>query len=305
MYRNAFFTGTNGGELQLDSGEEVLRNNFGIIRVFRLIDSELYEIIDSQNTGRGYNYSLPENTEEKIFYAQLMAREISETGDEDILASTWSDPVQIKVFMPENILPVAMAQAGIFIEGQGIFSDRVDYAKTGDQVTYTATESTDPDGDDSALTYSWRILDSRGSEINLLGDKTMKSFKRTYNEPGTYTAILTVTDVRGGVSTWQAVVIVTAGAGYGAEVEESGISTNMLIGGAALGVLALFGGARALSSMRSGGDEFNDMFEEETVVPGPLELQCPTCGGLISVTTTQRPIQVGCPMCQAQFVIRE
>ena len=305
LYRNAFFTGTNGGELQLDSGEEVLRNKFGIIRVFRLIDSELYEIIDSQNTGRGYNYSLPENTEEKIFYAQLMAREISDTGNDDILASTWSDPVQIKVLMPENILPVAMAQAGIFIEGQGIFSDRVDYAKTGDQVTYTATESTDPDGDDSALTYSWRILDSRGSEINLLGDKTMKSFKRTYNEPGTYTAILTVTDVRGGVSTWQAVVIVTAGAGYGAEVEEGGISTNMLIGGAALGVLALFGGARALSSMRGGGDEFDDMFEEETVVPGPLELQCPSCGGLISITTTQRPIQVGCPMCQSQFVIRE
>ena len=305
LYRNAFFTGTNGGELQLDSGEEVLRNNFGIIRVFRLIDSQLYEIIDSQNTGRGYNYSLPENTEEKIFYAQLMAREISDTGDDDILASTWSDPVQIKVFMPENILPIAMAQAGIFIEGQGIFSDRVDYAKTGDQVTYTATESTDPDGDDSALTYSWRILDSRGSEINLLGDKTMKSFKRTYNEPGTYTAILTVTDVRGGVSTWQAVVIVTAGAGYGDSVEESGIPTNTLIGGAALGVLVLFGGARALSSMRGGGDEFDDMFEEETVAPGPLELQCPSCGGLISITTTQRPIQVGCPMCQSQFVIRE
>ena len=305
LYRNAFFTGANGGELQLDSGEEVLRDKFGIIRVFRLIDSELYEIVDSQNTGRGYNYTLPENTEEKVFYAQLMAREISDTGDDDILASSWSDPVQVKVFMPENILPVAMAQAGIFIEGQGIFSDRVDYAKTGDQVTYTAAESTDPDGDDTALDYSWRILDSRGSEINLLGDKNMKSFKRTYNEPGTYTAILTVTDVRGGVSTWQAVVIVTAGAGYGAEVEESGISTNMLIGGAALGVIALFGGARALSSMRGGGDDFEDMVEEESAVPGPLELQCPTCGGLISVTTTQRPIQVGCPMCQAQFVIRE
>ena len=305
LYRNAFFTGANGGELQLDSGEEVLRDKFGIIRVFRLIDSELYEIVDSQNTGRGYNYTLPENTEEKVFYAQLMAREISDTGDDDILASSWSDPVQVKVFMPENILPVAMAQAGIFIEGQGIFSDRVDYAKTGDQVTYTAAESTDPDGDDTTLDYSWRILDSRGSEINLLGDKNMKSFKRTYNEPGTYTAILTVTDVRGGVSTWQAVVIVTAGAGYGAEVEESGISTNMLIGGAALGVIALFGGARALSSMRGGGDDFEDMVEEESAVPGPLELQCPTCGGLISVTTTQRPIQVGCPMCQAQFVIRE
>ena len=305
LYNNAFFTGTNGGELQLESGEEVLRNKFGIIRVFRLINSELYEIVDSQNTGKGYNYTLPENTEEKIYYAQLMARELSDTGDDDILASTWSDPVQIKVYKPENILPVAMAQAGIFIGGQGIFSDRVDYAKTGDEVTYSAAESSDPDGDDTTLEYSWRILDSRGSEINLLGDKSMKSFKRTYNDPGTYTAILTVTDIRGGVSTWQAVVIVTAGAGYGDSVEESGIPTNTLIGGAALGVVALFGGARALSSMRGGGDEFEEAFEEETVVPGPLELQCPSCGGLISVTTTQRPIQVGCPMCQSQFVIRE
>ena len=305
LYHNAFFTGTNGGELQLESGEEVLRNKFGIIRVFRLINSELYEIVDSQSTGKGYNYTLPENTEEKIYYAQLMARELSDNGDDDILASTWSDPVQVKVFMPENVLPVAMAQAGIFISGQGIFSDRVDYAKTGDEVTYSAAESTDPDGDDTTLEYSWRILDSRGSEINLLGDKSMKSFKRTYNDPGTYTAILTVTDIRGGVSTWQAVVIVTAGAGYGDSVEESGIPTNTLIGGAALGVIALFGGARALSSMRGGGDEFEEMFEEESVVPGPLELQCPSCGGLISITTTQRPIQVGCPMCQSQFVIRE
>ena len=303
LYYNAFFTGTNGGELQLDSGEEVIRDKFGIIRVFRLIDSELYEIIDSQSTGKGYNYTLPENTEEKVYYAQLMAREISDTGDDDVLASTWSDPVQIKVYKPENILPIAMAKAGIAVESVIVFNDRVDYAKTGDEVTYSAAESSDPDGDDTTLTYDWRILDSRGSEINLLGDKSMKSFKRTYNEPGTYTAVLTVTDIRGGVSTWQAVVIVTAGAGYGDNVEESGIPTNTLIGGSALGVLALFGGARALSSMRGSDDE--DMFGEETIAPGPLELQCPSCGGLISITTAQRPIQVGCPMCQSQFVIRE
>jgi len=196
-----------------------------------------------------------------------------------------------------------MAKAGIAVESVIVFNDRVDYAKTGDEVTYSAAESSDPDGDDTTLTYDWRILDSRGSEINLLGDKSMKSFKRTYNEPGTYTAVLTVTDIRGGVSTWQAVVIVTAGAGYGDNVEESGIPTNTLIGGSALGVLALFGGARALSSMRGSDDE--DMFGEETIAPGPLELQCPSCGGLISITTAQRPIQVGCPMCQSQFVIRE
>jgi len=306
LYRNAFFTGANGGTLQLDSGEEVITNEFGINRVFRLLNSELYELVDGQSTGKGYNYTLPENTEEKVYYAQLMTRELSDVGDDDILASAWSDPVQVKVYRPENILPTAKAEAGIVIEGQGIFSDRVDYAKTGDEITYSADKSFDPDGE--IVSYSWRILDSRGNEVNLLGDKTMKSFKRTYNEPGTYTGILTVTDDRNGQSTWQAVVIVTTGEGYGDKVEESsigGIPTNALIGGAALGVLALFGGARAFSSMRGGGDEFEDMFEEETVVPGPLELECPSCGGLISITTTQRPIQVGCPMCQSQFVIRE
>ena len=53
--------------------------------------------------------TLPENTEEKNI-SKLMARELSDNGDDDILASTWSDPVQVKVFMPENILPIAMAK---------------------------------------------------------------------------------------------------------------------------------------------------------------------------------------------------
>ena len=75
LYRNAFFTGSNGGELQQDSGEEVLRDNFGIIRVFRLMNGSdpsmaifelsdglyLLEVINSQVTPNGYNYSLPKN----------------------------------------------------------------------------------------------------------------------------------------------------------------------------------------------------------------------------------------------------
>ena len=308
LYQNAFFTGSNGGALQLESGEEVLKNEFGIIRVFRLIDSKLYEIVDSQNTGKGYNYTLPDNTEEKTYFAQLMAREISD-NDDDILASIWSESIEITVYMPENIRPIANAQAGIFVEidGEttGIWSDRVDYAKTGDEITYSAAESYDPDGE--IVSYHWRILNPKGTEINIPLDKDKKTFKRTYNEPGTYTAVLTVTDDRGGENTWQAVVIVTTtGPGLGEEEEdEFEFSTNILIGGAALGAVGLFGGARALSRLGGGGEEEFDEGFEDAIVPGPLELQCPSCGGLISITTAQRPIQIGCPVCQSEFVLNE
>jgi hypothetical protein len=170
-------------------------------------------------------------------------------------------------------------------------------------ITYSAAESSDPDGDDSLMTYEWRLIDSRGGNINLLGDKYEKTFERTYNEPGTYTAILTVTDERDGYSTWQVDVIVTksddtTSTGGGDE----GYDTITLFGAAFVAIAGLVGGALALNRMR-GGDDLDDMFED--VIPGPMELQCPSCGGLISITTTQRPIQVGCPICASQFVLRE
>ncbi|MDP7666165.1 MAG: PKD domain-containing protein [Candidatus Poseidoniia archaeon] len=303
LYQNAFFNGPNGGELQIDSGEEVLRDNFGITRVFKLMNGQLLEIKDSVPTNNGYNYSLPETSDERTYTAQLMAREISESGNDDILASSWSDPVAIKVYRAENIPPIAVAKAGIFMNGVGVFNDIVDFAKTGDVITYSAAESYDPDGDDTLMTYEWRLIDSRGGNINLLGDKYEKTFERTYNEPGTYTAILTVTDERGGYSTWQVDVIVTKSdttstTGGGDE----GYDTITLFGAAFIAIAGLVGGAIALNRMR-GGDDLDDMFED--VIPGPMELQCPSCGGLISITTTQRPIQVGCPICASQFVLRE
>mgnify|MGYP003327055479 CR=1 FL=1 len=39
LYRNAFFTGPNGGELQLSSGEEILTDKFGINRICLLYTS--------------------------------------------------------------------------------------------------------------------------------------------------------------------------------------------------------------------------------------------------------------------------
>ena len=319
LYRNAFFTGPNGGELQLDSGEERLKDYFGINRVFRLTNGTnaavaslnlgeglfLLEVKDSQITKNGYNYTLPELFDEKIYSAQLMVREIDETGADDVLASGWSQMLPITVYLPENIPPVASAKAGIFINGVGVFNDIVDFAKTGDEITYSGAESYDPDGDDSKLEYSWEIVNSQGTTINLLGDKNERTFVKTYNEPGTYTAILRVTDERGGVSTWQVDVTVSKSGGYGNDGDdEGGFSSTMLIGGAAVGVIALAGLGMGLRKMSGGGEEWGEDWEE-AVTPGPLELNCPTCNGLISITTTQRPIQVGCPMCQSQFVLRE
>ena len=259
---------------------------------------------DSSITSNGYNYTLPLGFEEKTYGAQILVRETSEDTD-DLLVSSLSAPASIRVYKPDNIEPVAMAKAGIFYGSvSGSFTDQLTGAKTGDEVTYSAAESYDPDGEDSALTYEWKIKDSAGNTISLLGDKNEKTFKKTYNEPGTYIAILTVTDERGGTDTWQVDVTVTKGDGYGDEVEEDGYSQMTLVGAAAVGIIGLVGGAMALNRMRGGSeDEFEEMFED--VTPGPLELNCPTCNGLISITTSQRPIQVGCPMCQSQFVIRE
>jgi len=302
LYRNAFFNGPNGGELQTDSGEEVLRDRFGIIRFFKLENGKLFESKDSDSSN-GYNYSLPEGVEERTYMVQLMAREISITGGDDILASTWSESLPIKVYKPENIPPVARAKAGIFMNGVGVFNDIVDFAKTGDVITYSGSESTDPDGDDSLLTYEWRLISPSGGNINLLDDKYSETFEKIYNEPGTYTAILTVTDERGGYNTWQVDVIVTkSDSGSGSGAGGTGYSTTVLIGGAVLAVAGLVGAAMAFRNM-GGEDGFDEGFED--ITPGPIELQCPSCGGLISITTAQRPIQIGCPICASQFVLRE
>jgi hypothetical protein len=267
------------------------------------MNGQLLEIKDSVPTANGYNYSLPETSEERTYTAQLMTRELSESGNDDILASSWSDPLAIRVYKAGNIPPIAIAKAGIFMNGVGVFNDIVDFAKTGDVVTFSADESSDPDGDDTMMTYEWRLRGPRGGDIPLLGNKYAKTFEMTFNEPGTYTAILLVTDERGGYSDWGVDVIVTKSGGTTSTGDgDEGYDTITLFGAAFVAIAGLVGGAIALNRMR-GGDDFDDMFED--VMPGPMELQCPSCGGLISITTSQRPIQVGCPICASQFVLRE
>jgi len=302
LYKNALFTGSNGGDYNEGSGESVV-DEYGTKRVFRLVNGQLLEIVEGKLTERGYNYSLPAGVDDAHYDASIYAREIG--NSEDDIKYAISEKLKIHVYRPENELPIARAQAGILIESVVVFNDLVDKAVTGDEVTYTAAESTDPDGDDAKLTFEWVIKDSQNKEVALLDDKYAKTFTRTWNEPGTYIATVTVTDERGGSSTWQVEVRVSKSADYQlSEAEDDeGFSTGTLVGGAIASVLGLVGGAMALRRMGGGGEGVDDMLED--MAPGPVELQCPSCGGLISITTTQRPIQIGCPICASQFVIRE
>ena len=316
LYRDAFFNGPNGGELELGQSEQILRNSFGNERIFTLVNGSilpdsfglgeglfLLEMVDSSITSNGYNYTLPFGFEEKTYGAQILVRETSE-GSDDLLVSSLSVPATINVSRGENIDPVAVAKAGIFYGSvAGAYTDQLTGAKTGDEVTYSAADSYDPDG--TIVKYEWVIKDSKNNVINLVGDKYEKTFKRTFNEPGKYIGILTVTDDRGATNTHQVDVTVTKGDGYGNQIEEEeGYSQMAILGAATIAILGLVGGAMAVNRMRGGDDDgFEEMFED--ITPGPLELNCPTCNGLISITTTQRPIQIGCPMCQSQFVIRE
>jgi uncharacterized membrane protein len=82
--------------------------------------------------------------------------------------------------------------------------------------------------------------------------------------------------------------------------KDNGDSNTLVIGGA-VATIGIIGAVIGLRYFRS--EEEDDFFEFENT--GPVNLSCPNCSGLITINTDQRPIQVGCPMCQAQFVIRE
>ena len=104
--------------------------------------------------------------------------------------------------------------------------------------------------------------------------------------------------------TWETTIIVEEKSVLNKIIEgETEGSNALLYGGGAAVVLGLLG-VVGLRYFRS-EDEDDWGSWEETATPGPVNLSCPNCSGLITITTDQRPIQVGCPMCQAQFVIRE
>ncbi len=195
----------------------------------------------------------------------------------------------------DNIEPVALAS--IAVNGRMESNSLAIIVKTGDKITFNGLNSYDSDG--TIVSYAWSIKNS--NEITQF-TSTQQQFDYTFEIATSYALTLTVTDNSGGSGGWQGSIIVeenvvTSG---GEDEEESNL---LLYGGGAAVVLGLLGvvGLRYFRSEEE--DDWGSW--EETATPGPVNLQCPNCSGLITITTDQRPIQVGCPMCQAQFVIRE
>lgn len=170
-------------------------------------------------------------------------------------------------------------------------------AITGQEVTFSAAGSSDPDGDNAQLAYAWSVVNEGGMPFS---QQSTVSFTTIFNTAGTYTATLTVTDERGGVATAAVSVVVSpAVTSTGGGGGDGGTDWVQLLGLLLLATVALAGGAMAWNRLREDDDYFDDYDD------GPLELACPACQGQISVATPQRPVQLGCPHCQSQFVLRE
>ena len=192
----------------------------------------------------------------------------------------------------ENMNPVATISTTI----NGIpVNEQFLNLEQGDIASFSSSSSYDNDG--NIVSFTWTLNNGIDSEIN-----NQENLNYKFDIEGSYELTLTVVDNDGGSSTsgtWFIFVTTKINTGWtGSEDEDS---NTLLIGGSVAGILAL-GAIVGLKYFRN-EDEEEDFFDFEDV--GPTTLTCPSCSGLITITTDQRPIQVGCPMCQSQFIIRE
>lgn len=209
--------------------------------------------------------------------------------DEDILEKN----AYVQEIETDNVGPVASGL--ISVNGIPSANSMIADANTGDIVSFSGTASYDSDGTISK--YAWSIVRSKDNyEIS----KNQENFEYIFNEGGTYSVTLTVTDDEGDSNAWQGNVIVNEKTTVTSNGDGDDGDNTLLIGGG-IAILGLLGGVLGLRYF--GGEEEDDFFDFEDT--GPVNLGCPSCGGMITITTDQRPIQVTCPMCQGQFVIRE
>ena len=246
-----------------------------------MVDSETTEIEAGQEKDVYFTW-VPSVAENILLSVQ------TDYDDETIEKNVYVQDVET-----ENVRPVANGL--ISVNGIQSTNSMIANANTGDIVSFSGTSSYDSDG--SITKYNWTIVRSSDNyEISMM----QENFEYTFNEGGTYSVTLTVTDDRGDSNAWQGNVIVnekTTVTSSGGNEEDR----NILLIGGTVAIIGLLGGVLGLRYFKS--EEDDDFFDFEDT--GPLNLACPSCGGMIGITTEQRPIQVACPMCQSQFVIRE
>ena len=236
-----------------------------------------------------------------------------ESGQEEIVSFEWTpyEPGSIQISAqiedvensldkyayvqePEkdNIKPVAIGI--IYVNDLSSINSLSTVVNTGDKITFNAEESYDTDG--TITKYEWTII-SIAENIEII--RTQENFDYTFDKEGTYTISLDITDNAQDTHTWQGSIVVENNIVSTNNTEEDG--SNVLIIGGTLAVIGVIGAAVGMKYFKT--EEDDDFFDFEEM--GPTNLSCPNCSGTITITTDQRPIRVGCPMCQAQFDIRE
>ena len=189
----------------------------------------------------------------------------------------------------ENIKPIAIITSQI----NGITNGETAFTiEEGDTISFSATNSYDTDG--AIVSYKWIINGGLNSE-----EYNQENLDYLFKNEGNYEVTLRVTD-NDGETTLSGTLFIFVNAKVNTGASEDNESSTLLIGGSLAGILVL-GAFVGLKYFRN--EEEEDFFDFEDV--GPTTLTCPSCSGQITITTEQRPIQVGCPMCQSQFIIRE
>ena len=213
----------------------------------------------------------------------------SEIEEYDELISKYA---YIQEVEEENMNPVATISTTI----NGIpVNEQFLNLEQGDIASFSSSSSYDNDG--NIVSFTWTLNNGIDSEIN-----NQENLNYKFDIEGSYELTLTVVDNDGGSSTsgtW--FIFVTTKTNTGGTGSEDEGSNTLLIGGSIAGILAL-GAVVGMKYFRN-EDEEEDFFDFEDT--GPTTLSCPSCSGQITINTEQRPIQVGCPMCQSQFIIRE
>ena len=189
----------------------------------------------------------------------------------------------------ENIKPIAIITSEI----NGITNGETAFTiEEGDTISFSATNSYDTDG--TIVSYRWIINGRLNSE-----EYNQENLDYLFKNEGNYEVTLRVTD-NDGETTLSGTLFIFVNAEVSTGTSEDNESSTLLIGGSLTGILVL-GAFVGLKYFRN--EEEEDFFDFEDV--GPTTLTCPSCSGQITITTEQRPIQVGSPMYQSQFIIRE